>query len=506
MSDIFISHSSRDAELVSKLVDLLETGAGVHGRGIFASSIAGKGVPYGDFTAYIRDQLSRAKVALFVLSPDFDLSPFCVAEMGAVWALKIPVLLYVTPSLTRADVRGVFEGAYQVERLDDQSSVDKLRDIVQQVDVSMTPAPVARWNAQSRAFVEWLTTSYVDAPPGSPRPVEDQPGWGDRGHWSADIVDATLYAESSIDVDLKQKIMREIEQGRMPSTVYSYLTDSGFHHWMQLTHDPEYRYFAESVHYFREHSGRTTDAVLDAIGTPDVDFVSLGPGDGQKDLLLLRSLANRVSDVRALYYYPFDVNLSMISSAVRWIGGDARLRRIKVKAILANFDSLAQFAPIFHYRGAANVLSLLGNTLGNFTDERGFLERIFYGAMLPGDVLLLEVRNKEEGRGPDLGRDRSKKFNFGPLEILGFELDPDKMEYVELTTPRSTVPGTATSLARYRDVSVGRSKRDTVDLAVINRYDPHGLTAVCREIGFRQLQDPAVYRSVAAVLLQKPMS
>jgi hypothetical protein len=124
--------------------------------------------------------------------------------------------------------------------------------------------------------------------------------------------------------------------------------------------------------------------------------------------------------------------------------------------------------------------------------------------MSSGDLLFLEVRNKEEGPGPDLGRDLSKQFNFGVLDILGLPFDPEKMEYVELTKARSTVPGTDTSLARYTAVSIGGRLRDRVDLAVINRYDPYELAAACRDIGYRVLGDPDVYRSVGAMLLQKP--
>src|SRR4051794_39567389 len=97
MADIFISHSSRDLALVRRLVDLLETGVGVPGRQIFASSVAGKGVPHGDFRAYIHDEITRATLAIFVFSPNFENSAFCMTEMGAAWALGKTVLLYVTP-------------------------------------------------------------------------------------------------------------------------------------------------------------------------------------------------------------------------------------------------------------------------------------------------------------------------------------------------------------------------------------------------------------------------
>jgi len=484
------------------MVDLLQTGAGVHGDAIFASTVAGMDVPHGDFRKYILEELGRAKVVLFILSPAFDTSPFCLAEMGAAWALERSTLLYVTPGLRRSDVHGVFEGNYQVEQLSELSSIDKLRDVLEAEGVAMTPTSVARWNDKTRNFSTWVTQEYVDARH-SPSPPEEMPGWRDRGHWSAAIVDGTLYTNRSADIDVRQQVTREIEERRIPSTVWSYLTNSGFHNWIQLTHDPGYRYFAESLGFFRDHSSRIAAVIVDSLGAAEIDFISLGPGDGQKDLTLLRALAEFASDKGGLYYYPYDVNPSMISAAMRLIGTERRLKKIKVKAMLANFDSLPQFAPIYHYRDAPNVLSLLGNTLGNFSDERDFLQRVYDGAMSAGDLLLLEVRNREEGPGPDLGRELSKRFNFGALEILGISFDPERMEYRETSNARSTVPGTQTSLARYSKVTVGGREREYVDLAIINRYDVHQLRIVCSEIGYRIIGEPEVSGSVAMLMLGK---
>lgn len=502
MPEIFVSHSSRDVELVGRIVDLLETGAGVSQGTIFASSLAGMGVPYGDFNAYIRERIKESQLALFVLSPNFERSAFCTAEMGAAWALGLNVMMFVTPGLTHADVHGVFGGSYQVERLDDVASLDKLRDAAQSIGISANPPPVARWNAQTKAFRDWLGAAYQEAPRTS-RP-EDMPGWRDRGHWSATLVDATLYTNGSTNIDVRHQVLSEIERGRLPSTVFSYITNSGFHNWIQLTHDPGYEYFAHSLGYFRASSGRIANDIVSATRSGEVDFISLGPGDGQKDLMLLRALADCATEISQLYYYPFDINPSMISTAIRLIGTEPRLTPIKVKAILADFDSLPQFAPIYHYRNAPNVLSLLGNTLGNFADEQGVLERIYHRAMSSGDLLLLEVRAEEAGVGADIGRELSKRFNFGALEILSIPFDPAHMEYVEPSRARSTIPGTRTSLARYDAVEIDGRTRANVDLAVINRYDPEELTRVCREIGFRVLDGPDVEHSVVALLLQKP--
>lgn len=56
-----------------------------------------------------------------------------------------------------------------------------------------------------------------------------------------------------------------------------------------------------------------------------VDFVSLGPGDGKKDRMLIRAFfeASCNPPVSSLYYYPYDINSQMITQSLKEIGEDA---------------------------------------------------------------------------------------------------------------------------------------------------------------------------------------
>ncbi|HYM46641.1 MAG TPA: toll/interleukin-1 receptor domain-containing protein, partial [Solirubrobacteraceae bacterium] len=100
---LFISHSSVDKPLVASFVRLLETGMAVPGDQILASSVEGRGVPPGvDYRAYLKRELAGSDAVLFLLSPAFYQSPFCMAEYGAAWALESDIFVLVVPPISIA--------------------------------------------------------------------------------------------------------------------------------------------------------------------------------------------------------------------------------------------------------------------------------------------------------------------------------------------------------------------------------------------------------------------
>jgi hypothetical protein len=107
INKVFISHASKDAEVVEAVIDMLED-IGVESNQIFCTSFEGYGIDLGEnFLDTIKVELSSDTLVLFILSESFYKSPICMCEMGAVWALSkehIPVLV---PPLTYSDIKGV---------------------------------------------------------------------------------------------------------------------------------------------------------------------------------------------------------------------------------------------------------------------------------------------------------------------------------------------------------------------------------------------------------------
>lgn len=110
ISKIFISHSSKDVEIVENFVDLLET-IGLDSNQIFCSSLSGYGIPLGDnFIDKLKTELTNSNtMVIFMLSENFYQSPVCMCEMGATWIQSkehIPVLI---PPFEFKDIDGTLK-------------------------------------------------------------------------------------------------------------------------------------------------------------------------------------------------------------------------------------------------------------------------------------------------------------------------------------------------------------------------------------------------------------
>ncbi|EOW9155622.1 hypothetical protein VCSRO172_3444 [Vibrio cholerae] len=107
VNKIFISHASKDAEVVEEIIELLEA-IGVESNQIFCTSFEGYGIELGEnFLDAIKNELSSDSMVLFVLSENFYASPVCMCEMGAAWVLSKEHIPVVVPPLSYSDIKGV---------------------------------------------------------------------------------------------------------------------------------------------------------------------------------------------------------------------------------------------------------------------------------------------------------------------------------------------------------------------------------------------------------------
>lgn len=87
MSKIFISHSSDDSSLVTKLNTFL-TSVGIKNEDIFCSSLNGQGVENGKrINSTIQNKIRECELIVFVITSNFLKSSYCTSELGAGWAL-----------------------------------------------------------------------------------------------------------------------------------------------------------------------------------------------------------------------------------------------------------------------------------------------------------------------------------------------------------------------------------------------------------------------------------
>jgi hypothetical protein len=168
MSKIFVSHAAKDEALVEEFVELLQVGVNVHPDDVFCSSLPGMNIPTGGaFIDHIKSQVKNPELVLLVISQEFLKSQFCLNEVGASWALSLPIYPLLVPPLDYADVRGVLAGV-QAAKLDDKEKLNDLRDVLIE-RLGLAPLRTSHWERKRDKFLSKLATILPHVPPSTER-------------------------------------------------------------------------------------------------------------------------------------------------------------------------------------------------------------------------------------------------------------------------------------------------------------------------------------------------
>ena len=246
--------------------------------------------------------------------------------------------------------------------------------------------------------------------------------WGERFET---FVDAAMVPDETVGRD---EIRAHLEGGTLVPSRFMYSSDSGAANWIRLCEDPMYPLHGETVGFWANAPGRQIAAKIHELLGADIDYVSLGPGAGEKDAKLIRHWLNLEMDV---FYYPYDISRLLISKAVdtvrQFTPRDA-LDKLRVKAVLADFAQLNAVRMVFRHEESPKVIALLGS-LGNLADDLQFLEKL-KELLSAEDLLILEVRLQSDKERPtELTRgDAALRFDFGALEsYLGLSFERKRM-------------------------------------------------------------------------------
>jgi hypothetical protein len=151
-SKVFISHSSKDADIVEEIVELLEV-IGLSNREIFCTSFEGYGLNLGDnFLEKIKENLSSKNLVLFILTENFFNSPVCMCEMGATWILSqehIPILI---PPLDYSDIKGVISST-QGFKINEILKINSLKEMIED-KFNLEKRPENIWERKRDKIVE----------------------------------------------------------------------------------------------------------------------------------------------------------------------------------------------------------------------------------------------------------------------------------------------------------------------------------------------------------------
>lgn len=96
--NIFISHSSKNADYGNELVELL-TGVGVRGEKIIFTSNDAYGIPIGEnIFDWLKNKINEKPHVFYLLSPEYYQSVACLNEMGAAWVIENKHTMIFTPN------------------------------------------------------------------------------------------------------------------------------------------------------------------------------------------------------------------------------------------------------------------------------------------------------------------------------------------------------------------------------------------------------------------------
>jgi hypothetical protein len=159
---IFISHSSKDKEVMEKFTDyILQLGIGLSHEDIFCTSIEEMGIRNGeDIRQHIKDNVQGADFSFLMLSKNYKKSEICLNEMGAVWAVDNRVWYYLLPNVDFKEIGWLCE-TNKAEKLYDSVVLDALEEEL--TDFYGLPHKGGIWSRQRQNFVEYLTNNANNA-------------------------------------------------------------------------------------------------------------------------------------------------------------------------------------------------------------------------------------------------------------------------------------------------------------------------------------------------------
>ncbi|MBX4889749.1 toll/interleukin-1 receptor domain-containing protein [Rhizobium bangladeshense] len=137
---IFLSHAVADKKLVSLFENLLARSTGLGAEDIFCTSLEGQGVKKGtNFVSQIRDNLRNSGVVVALISPEYMKSPFCMAELGAAWALRSKRLPFLVPPASFDSMTATLLGIVGT-KIDDRTAVAQaLGELRELLDLQSPP-------------------------------------------------------------------------------------------------------------------------------------------------------------------------------------------------------------------------------------------------------------------------------------------------------------------------------------------------------------------------------
>lgn len=156
---VFISHSSRDKDMVDLFIDkVLRLGCGLQPQDILCTSIESTGIKTGtDIRNYLRKVLKSCDYAFFMISDNYIKSSICLNEMGGAWILNKDVKPFLFPKSDFKKMGWLYEIS-KGSKLDNDEALDELRDELLDRYKLIAHPKTSDWSAQKKKFILGLNS------------------------------------------------------------------------------------------------------------------------------------------------------------------------------------------------------------------------------------------------------------------------------------------------------------------------------------------------------------
>lgn len=157
---IFISHSSKDKNIIAEFVDhILQLGIGIDAQNIFCTSIEDLGVKNGnDIREHIKNNIQTSDFSLLMISNNYKHSEICLNEMGAVWSYNNQVRYYLLPN-TDYDSIGWLCNPNKADTIDNPITLDALHN--EMLEFYKLPDNGIEWSRHRQTFLDNIA-KYID--------------------------------------------------------------------------------------------------------------------------------------------------------------------------------------------------------------------------------------------------------------------------------------------------------------------------------------------------------
>jgi hypothetical protein len=151
IAKIFISHSEKDELLAKELIQLFTNVSNLGPEDFICSSVEGSKIePAADWANYIETGIDKAPLVIFLLTANFMESRASYWELGLTIGKEIDHFILMDNEITYDDI-GLL-AKYQVEKLNHNSALDRLKDKVEDCR-NLKKIKTDAWNDRKNDFI-----------------------------------------------------------------------------------------------------------------------------------------------------------------------------------------------------------------------------------------------------------------------------------------------------------------------------------------------------------------